>query len=113
MILKGGRRDIFLGTRECQAYVMPCEFGSGDGYYDDVERLTFGLMYHGITYADEAWSSETRDQMTVNMFRPVMEKGIIRYPRPDECEIHKTVRPMKPKQFDMEHSEQNDAADGR
>ena len=24
MILKGGRRDIFLGTRECQGYVEPC-----------------------------------------------------------------------------------------
>ena len=24
MIEYGGRRDIFLGTRECQAYVVPC-----------------------------------------------------------------------------------------
>ena len=23
---KGGRRDIYLGARECQAYVEPCEF---------------------------------------------------------------------------------------
>lgn len=29
MIRKGGRRDIFLGTRECQAYVEPCVFGEG------------------------------------------------------------------------------------
>lgn len=28
MIKCGGRRDVFLGTRECQAYVQPCEFGS-------------------------------------------------------------------------------------
>ena len=27
MILKGGRRDVFLGTRECQAYVEPCVYG--------------------------------------------------------------------------------------
>ena len=27
MISRGGRRDIFLGTRECQGYVVPCEFG--------------------------------------------------------------------------------------
>ncbi len=26
MIEKGGRRDIYLGTRECQGYVSPCEF---------------------------------------------------------------------------------------
>ncbi|WP_449727615.1 type I-C CRISPR-associated protein Cas5c [Bifidobacterium saimiriisciurei] len=32
---RGGRRDIFLGTRECQAYVEPCEFGAGTGFYDE------------------------------------------------------------------------------
>ena len=26
MIERGGRRDIFLGTRECQGYVEPCRF---------------------------------------------------------------------------------------
>jgi CRISPR-associated protein Cas5d len=113
MISKGGRRDVFLGTRECQAYVVPCEFGRGTGFYDDVEQLTFGLMYHGITYADEAWSAETRDHMTINMFRPVMEKGIIHYPRPEECELHKIVRPMKPKQFELHNPLQQNIADGR
>ena len=113
MIVKGGRRDVFLGTRECQAYVIPCTFGSGEGYYDNVDLLSFGLMYHGMTYADEAWSPETRDRMTVNMFRPVMEKGIIRYPRPEECEIHKTVRPMAIKQFDIGDTIQINSADGR
>ena len=113
MISKGGSRDVFLGTRECQAYVVPCEFESGTGFYDDVEQLTFGLMYHGITYADEAWSAETRDHMTINMFRPVMEKGIIHYPRPEECELHKIVRPMKPKQFELHTPLQQNIANGR
>ena len=31
MIEKGGRRDIFLGTRECQGYVEPCVCGEGEG----------------------------------------------------------------------------------
>ena len=31
---RGGRQDIFLGTRDCQGYVEPCEFGSGAGDYD-------------------------------------------------------------------------------
>lgn len=30
-VAAGGRRDIFLGTRECQGYVEACEFGSGKG----------------------------------------------------------------------------------
>ena len=68
MIHKGGRRDIFLGTRECQGYVEPCVFSESEGAYDDIEELAFGLMYHGITYADEAYSEETKGKMTVNMW---------------------------------------------
>lgn len=84
MIKKGGRRDIFLGTRECQGYIEPCVYGEGDGAYDDVAHLEFGLMYHGITYADEAYSQETKGQMTARFWRPVMEHGKICFPRPDE-----------------------------
>ena len=51
---KGGRRDVFLGTRECQAYVEPCIFGEGEGFYDNISQLDYGYMYHGITYPDEA-----------------------------------------------------------
>ena len=31
MLERGGRQDIFLGTRDCQGYVEPCEFGSEVG----------------------------------------------------------------------------------
>lgn len=102
MIRKGGRRDIFLGARECQAYVEPCIFGEGEGYYDDLPQLAFGVMYHGITYADEAYCPETKDKMTVNLWRPVMEQGIIRFPRPEECPMHKPIRDMKMKLFGAE-----------
>ncbi len=99
MIRKGGRRDIFLGARECQGYVEPCVFDEGEGAYDDREELEFGLMYHGITYADEAYSEETKGKMTVRFFRPVMKKGIVTFPRPEECPLHKTVGEMEMKVF--------------
>ena len=99
MIEKGGRRDVFLGTRECQGYVEPCRFGEGKGAYDEVAELGFGLMYHGITYADEAWSDGTRDCMTANFWYPVMRRGEITFPRPEECPLHKTLRPMEVKPF--------------
>lgn len=92
MIEKGGRRDIFLGARECQGYVEPCEFGSDKGAYDETPELAFGLMYHGITYADEAYSDETKNRMTVRFWYPTMKKGVITFPRPEECTITKTVR---------------------
>lgn len=104
MIRKGGRRDIFLGARECQAYVEPCVFGEGEGAYDDLARLDFGLMYHGITYADEAYSPETAGKMTARFWQPVMEHGVIHFQRPDECpdRYHKYLRSMEIKPFGEE-----------
>lgn len=99
MIRKGGRRDIFLGSRECQGYVEPCVFEEGAGAYDSTPSLAFGLMYHGLTYADEAYSKETAGSMTANFWYPVMEKGIITFPRPEECPLHKFLRPMEIKPF--------------
>lgn len=102
MIAKGGRRDIFLGTRECQGYVEPCVFGEGRGAYDQLPELSFGMMYHGLTYADEAYSEETRGRMTANFWRPVMRNGVIVFPRPEECPMHKTLREMEMKPFGEE-----------
>ena len=98
-IIKGGRRDIFLGTRECQGYVEPCVFGTGAGAYDDINELGFGLMYHGITYADEAYSPETENHMTANFWYPVMKNGIIDFLPPEKCPIHKVLREMPIKTF--------------
>ena len=53
MIEKGGRRDIFLGARECQGYVEPCRFGEGTSEYDDYGEIAFDLMFHGFDYPDE------------------------------------------------------------
>ncbi|MBR4907567.1 MAG: type I-C CRISPR-associated protein Cas5 [Acidaminococcaceae bacterium] len=101
MIERGGRRDIFLGARECQGYVEPCVFGEGKGHYDDVDELSFGLMLHGITYADEAYSEETKGKMTARFWRPVMKKGVIDFIRPEKCEprLCKTLRNMEMKMF--------------
>ncbi len=103
-IVKGGRRDVFLGARECQAYVEPCAFGEGKGFYDTVEELAFGLMYHGITYADEAYSEETKGKMTANFWYPVMRKGVIEFLRPEDCPLHKAIRSMETKSFDDAHA---------
>lgn len=99
MIRRGGRRDIFLGTRECQGYVEPCAFGEGDGAYDAVSWMEFGLMYHGITYADEAFDEQTMGKMTARFWRPVMENGVIEFLRPEDCPYHKALRDMKIKPF--------------
>ena len=104
MIQKGGRRDIFLGARECQGYVEPCVFGEGKGAYDDLDELSFGVMYHGITYADEAYSPETRQKMTARFWTPVMKHGVIHFLRPEKWPYHKTLRDMEVKPFGMDQN---------
>ena len=47
MLERGGRRDIFLGARECQGYVEPCPLEEGEGDYDTTS-LSFGIMVHGL-----------------------------------------------------------------
>lgn len=89
MIKKGGRRDVFLGTRECQAYIFPAEFGKGDGFYDHSGTLSFGLMYHGIIYSDESF--EKKD-MVINFWNPQMIDGIIKYTNPKDCPFKKIVK---------------------
>ncbi len=98
MIERGGRRDIFLGTRECQGYVEPCEFNSGAGFYDNYGELDFGVMIHGFDYPDETG----KDEMGIRLWRPVMKNGIIEFLNPNECppEMRRSIRKMKAKVFD-------------
>lgn len=102
MIERGGRRDIFLGTRECQGYVEPCVFGEGESAYEAIPELGFGLMYHGITYADEAYSEETKGNLTTRFWRPVMRNGVIEFVPPQDCPMVRILREMDIKPFGTE-----------
>lgn len=96
MLERGGRQDIFLGTRECQGYVEPCSFGEEEGYYDNVDELAFGLMFHSFGYPDETG----KDMLITRLWKPIMKKGIIEFSHVnDPSNIIKEVRPMKPKKF--------------
>lgn len=97
---KGGRQDIFLGTRDCQAYVEACEFGEGAGAYDDLDELSFGIMFHGFDYPDETGKEELHSRF----WQAVMNKGVIDYPRPDDCTASRLVRNMTAKQFGLDEN---------
>lgn len=95
MLERGGRRDVFLGTRECQGYMEPCRFGEGAGAYDAAPPVPLGVMVHGLTYADEDGSR----QMSERLWRPVMKNGVIEFIRPEECPIIRPIRAQKMKPF--------------
>ena len=94
---RGGRQDIFLGTRDCQGYVEPCEFGDGASPYDNIPELSFGLMFHGFDYPDETGKNE----LASRFWTAVMRNGIIAFPRPEACEVRRFVRAMSPKEFEI------------
>lgn len=100
MLERGGRRDIFLGTRECQGYVEPCGFSEGESVYDTTEELAFGFLFHGFTYPDEAVREEEQNKLTARFWRPVMKHGVIDFIRPEDCSVRRVLRDMDVKTFD-------------
>jgi CRISPR-associated protein Cas5d len=92
MLKKGGRRDIFLGTRECQGYVVPSDFGSGTGFHDAAGELGYGLMFHGFDYPDSIGKNELHSRF----WHAVIRNGIIDYPAPKSPGIiRRFVREME------------------
>ena len=99
---RGGRQDIFLGTRECQGYVEPCGFGSGKGDLDREGELQYSLMFHSFDYPDE--TGEAR--LASNFWCPKLVDGVLVFPRPDQipAEHKKDIRAMGTKRFGLEEN---------
>lgn len=100
MLERGGRQDVFLGTRDCQGYVEPWPFEEGEGHYDAIGELGFGLTFHGFDYPDETGIDELR----ARFWRPAMRHGIIDFCRPEACPVIRGVRPMTAKVFDRDQN---------
>jgi CRISPR-associated protein Cas5d len=91
MIEKGGRRDIFLGSRECQGYVEPCRFNGGSGYYDGEDELSYGLMFHSFEYPSESGV----EILYARFWQAKIAGGVLSFPRPEACPHKHEIRPMK------------------
>ena len=93
-IEKGGRRDVFLGARECQAYVEAAV--QKNGYYASMGDMEFGLMYHSLSYPDE----NGQNKLFAKFWRPKMVNGTIEFCRPEDCEKEVFIKNMEIKNFD-------------
>lgn len=98
MLERGGRQDIFLGTRECQGYVAPCEYGSGEGAYDAQNMLAFGNMFHSFAYPDETGKNELK----ARFWSAQMQAGEIIFPNPDDPQLtERFIHKMAPTEFQL------------
>ncbi|HEL0614716.1 TPA: type I-C CRISPR-associated protein Cas5 [Streptococcus equi subsp. zooepidemicus] len=87
-IRKGGRRDIFLGTRECVCLIDDVsqeEYESALVAYEN-QTIDFGIMFHSFKYPTDK-SEPLKSYFT----HTVMENGVIRFKEQDECEIVNTL----------------------
>lgn len=109
MVQKGGRRDVFLGTRECQAYVEPCRYGEAESYYQRQGPYELGIMFHSFAYPDETG----REELGVRLWRAVMNNGEICFPEPQKCDLalYRFIRPARAKQFGGRTGEKRDELD--
>lgn len=93
---KGGRRDIFLGTRECQGYVEPAVYEESVSCYKYMGQMDFGLMYHSLSYPSENGSSGLK----VKFWYPKMNNGEIIFCKPEECPKERVIGDMGIKVFE-------------
>lgn len=101
---RGGRRDIFLGARECIGYV---ERINEEDFINTVtpfegQQISFGIMFHSFVYPDEAYNDETANNLTSNFTNIVMKNGKIDFVRPEECEIQQKLRNYSIKKFNKD-----------
>lgn len=108
MIERGGRRDIFLGTRECQGYVEPCRFGEENSIYDNYGEIDFDLTFHGFDYPDELGKNE----LYARLWRPKMINGIVEFIRPEQCQLRKFIREMAPRKIESVGLKEEDLLEG-
>lgn len=105
---KGGRRSIFLGTRECVGYVEKLtedEYKKATGFYKG-QNLSFGIMFHSFIYPAKPGGK------LISCFAEIkMEDGVIKFNKSEECRIKNTLSnytfkyPEKQKSSDEELEE--------
>lgn len=104
MLQRGGAMPAFLGVKRYPAEITPCDFSADSGFYDNDGSRDFGFMHCGFIYPDEGFDALTRSGLSASYFRCVMEDGIIRFPRPEEC-VNRFIKPMQGKAFEVKQFE--------
>lgn len=112
---KGGRRDIFLGTRECYGFVEKIdkeEYKNTKSFYDG-QSLSFGIMFQEFIYPTEPGGE------LVSCFSSItMNDGVIKFKDSKDCEIKNTLDtysfkyPNEIKSVDQEYEEYENFEEG-
>ena len=112
---KGGRRDVFIGTRECVGYIDHIdkeEYENAKSFYDG-QSLSFGIMFSEFIYPTNPGGE------LVSCFTETrMENGVITFKDSKDCEIKNTLDnysfkyPNEIKSVDKEYEEYENFEEG-
>lgn len=86
---RGGRRDIFLGTRECIGHIeriRESEYMAAKSPFKG-ENISFGIMFHSFVYPGETYNKDAENVLMANFCPINMADGIISFPEPKDCNI--------------------------
>lgn len=99
---RGGRRDIFLGTRECVGhidYLTEKKYDNAKTVFEN-EKRSFGLQFHSFIYPDENKNIEDNEGPLISCFsNTIVEDGCIKFCRPEECIVYHELNNKKVKSF--------------
>lgn len=98
---RGGRHDVFLGTRECIGHIERIReeiFEKAISYYQG-ESISLGIMFHSFTYPDEAYDEDTKESLTSNFYPTVMIDGKVDFVEPFQCSIKHNLGDYSIKKF--------------
>lgn len=87
-IRKGGRRDVFLGTRESVGLVDDIsqeEYEAAVSYYNGV-NIDLGIMFHSFAYP-----KDKKTPLKSYFTKTVMENGVITFKTQSDCDIVNTL----------------------
>lgn len=107
-LTRGSRCPTYFGISECKTdEVGPCDFMSGEGFYDHSGVIDLGVMFHSFVYPDEAVRPEDHGYLTANFAHLTMCNGVIEFPRPEDCVMTKRIHPMEMKSFGLSKNQRS------
>lgn len=88
----GGRRDSFLGTRECVGYIETIsqdEYDNAETYFDN-ETIDFGIMFHSYSYP-----KNKSMPLVAHYTNTIMKNGTVTFKSKNDCEISNKIDGFK------------------
>ncbi len=98
---RGGRRDVFLGVRECTGYLDRLherDYKRAETPFDG-QNISFGLQFHSFAYPSESTDAADDGKLRANFAPVVMNDGEIVFNRPEESPIQHVLSPYHIRSF--------------